>query len=249
MGIRKTNMSEVRRIAKAFLMIDPVKTQFSPLVVIHPFTNTGVVPLRKGKEIELVDISDNKANLRRWQKDVTEAIDKESNPHVIQIMMNKSYGLIFLHYAKSYLSNQDYSEMLSNAWIQAENPNSDINVSKSELKQMFSYADSEYLMSDEERDELARLDSPVTVYRGVTSYNSDNIRAMSWTLNYGTAEWFSKRFGEDGTVYEAQISKEHIYALFNRRNESEIILNPNYLSEIQEIGEGMNENISMGGIS
>ncbi len=88
MGMRKTNMSEVRRIARAFLMIDPVKTQFSPLVVIHPFTNTGIVPLRKGKEIELVDISDNKDNLRRWQKDVTEAIDKESNPHVIQIIYN-----------------------------------------------------------------------------------------------------------------------------------------------------------------
>lgn len=38
MGIRETNMDEVRRIAKTFLMIDYVKTPFSPIVVIHPFT-------------------------------------------------------------------------------------------------------------------------------------------------------------------------------------------------------------------
>ena len=60
--------------------------------------------------------------------------------------------------------------MLCSAWISAENPNSDINVSKSELKQMFSYADPEYLMDDEEREQPDKLDSPVTVYRGVTSH-------------------------------------------------------------------------------
>ena len=75
------------------------------------------------------------------------------------------------------------------------------------------------------------------------------LRALSWTLNYDTAEWFSKRFGEDGTVYEAQIPKEHIYALFNGRNESEIILNPNYLTEIQEAGEGVSDSLTIGGLS
>ena len=249
MGIRETNMDEVRRIAKTFLMIDYVKTPFSPIVVIHPFTNSGVVPVREGDGIRLVDITKDKNDFKAWQKDVTEAIENESNPHVIQMMMNKSYGLVFLHYAKNYLSHKDYSEMLCSAWISAENPNSDINVSKSELKQMFSYADPEYLMDDEEREQLDQLDSPVTVYRGVTSHNADNIRALSWTLNYDTAEWFSKRFGEDGTVYEAQIPKEHIYALFNGRNESEIILNPNYLTEIQEAGEGVSDSLTIGGLS
>ena len=60
MGIRETNMDEVRRIAKTFLMIDYVKTPFSPLVVIHPFTNSGVVPVREGDGIRLVDITKDK---------------------------------------------------------------------------------------------------------------------------------------------------------------------------------------------
>ena len=93
MGIRETNMDEVRRIAKTFLMIDYVKTPFSPLVVIHPFTNSGVVPVREGDGIRLVDITKDKNDFKAWQKDVTEAIENESNPHVIQMMMNKSYSM------------------------------------------------------------------------------------------------------------------------------------------------------------
>lgn len=249
MGKRSTKMEEIRRIAKTFLMIDPVKSEFSPMVVIHPFTNSGIVPVKEGKELRLVDITKDRKDLKAWQKDVSKAIDSESNPHLIQMMMNKSYGLVFLHYAKSYLSEKDFSEMLCSAWISAENPNSDINVSPSELLELFSYADPEYLMDDNEQKQLAALDSPVTVYRGVTSFNAENIRAMSWSLDYDKAEWFSKRFGEEGTVYEAKIPKDHILALFNGRNESEIILNPNYLEEIQEIGEGTDESLSMGGIS
>lgn len=136
-----------------------------------------------------------------------------------KIYEEKDFNCVYCLYHEKR-SGCMYSEMLFSAWISAENPNSDINVSKSELKQMFSYANPEYLMDDEEREQLDQLDSPVTVYRGVTSHNADNIRALSWTLNYDTAEWFSKRFGEDGTVYDAQIPKEYIYALFNGRNES-----------------------------
>lgn len=80
---------------------------------------------------------------------------------------------------------------------------------------MFKDADPQVLMDGEEQKQLTELDDIVTVYRGVTSYNAKNIKALSWTLEQKTAEWFAHRFGEDGTVYEAQIPKQHIYALFN----------------------------------
>lgn len=74
-------------------------------------------------------------------------------------------------------------------------------------------------------------------YRGVTSYNAKNIKALSWTLDRDTAEWFAYRFGEEGTVYEAQIQKEHILAFFNGRNESEVVVDPKYLEQIMESPE------------
>ena len=45
-------------------------------------------------------------------------------------------------------------------------------------------------------------------------------------------------------VYEAQIDKEHIYAVFNGRNESEVVLDPQYLTDITE-GEDMTSDFSL----
>lgn len=81
------------------------------------------------------------------------------------------------------------------------------------------------------------LEDTVTVYRGVTSYNAKNIKALSWTLDRETAEWFAHRFGEEGTIYEAQVRKEHILALFTGRNESEVIVDPRHLEQIMESPE------------
>ena len=38
-------------------------------------------------------------------------------------------------------------------------------------------------------------------------------------------------------MYEAQIKKSHVYALFSGRNESEIIVDPKYLMDITEYEE------------
>ena len=89
-------------------------------------------------------------------------------------------------------------------------------------------------MNQEERAAYKSLEDIVTVYRGVTSYNVKNVKALSWTLDRDTAEWFAHRFGEEGTVYEAQIPKEHILAYFNGRNESEVVVDPKYLEQIME---------------
>ena len=53
-------------------------------------------------------------------------------------------------------------------------------------------------------------------------------------LDRDTAEWFAHRFGEDGTVYEAQIAKAHILAVFLGRTEWEVVVDPKYLEQVQE---------------
>lgn len=97
--------------------------------------------------------------------------------------------------------------------------NRDAEVSHTQLTEMFRHSDPAALMDEAEQAQLAELDDTVTVYRGVTTINSDNLLALSWTLDYETADWFARRFDEDGTVYKAQIDKEHIFALFNGRDE------------------------------
>lgn len=115
--------------------------------------------------------------------------------------------------------------------------NRDAEVSHTQLTEMFRHSDPAALMDEAEQAQLAELDDTVTVYRGVTTINSDNLLALSWTLDYETADWFARRFDEDGTVYKAQIDKEHIFALFNGRDESEVVLDPKYLKDITQAQE------------
>lgn len=84
---------------------------------------------------------------------------------------------------------------------------------------------------------LQELDDTVTVYRGVRSERPGSIKAMSWTLSRETAQWFANRYGKAGTVYEAAIEKKHIHALFLGRNESEVIVDPKYLTDITPVQE------------
>lgn len=61
------------------------------------------------------------------------------------------------------------------------------------------------------------------------------MRALSWTLDENVAQWFAQRYGEQGTVYQAQIHKDHIYAIFTGRNESEVIVDPKHLINIEPV--------------
>lgn len=235
--LHETNLNQVKTVAGALLLTDINETEFSPAIVQHPFTSSGITAVQRNGGLITLDIVQSKDDLRIWRAFMSERIRNAENAFEVYNMINKPYALTFLKFASPYLSKADFSELLADAWIRSENPNNDPNLSKSKLISMFKDADPAVLMDESEYKELKALDNPVTVYRGVTFHNAKNVRALSWTLDYGVAEWFSKRFDEDGTVYEAQINKEHILALFNGRNESEVIVDPKYLMDIEQAQE------------
>ncbi|MBE6789255.1 MAG: hypothetical protein E7539_06300 [Ruminococcaceae bacterium] len=242
---KETNMAGVKSVAKALLMLDIHLTDYSPVIVQHPFTSSGMVEAPTENGLAMLDITQGDENLSAWRGLMAKQIDQAKNAYHIYMMLNKPYALSFLSLAEPHLSQKDFSEILADAWIRSENPNMDKNFVKKSLVDMFKKADQSILMDGEEREMFDSFDDTVTIYRGVTSYNAKNIKALSWTTDYQTAEWFAHRFGEEGTVYEAQISKEHILAFFNGRNESEVIVDPKYLTDIteaQEMGNGMTMN-------
>lgn len=100
---------------------------------------------------------------------------------------------------------------------------------------MFRSIDPQKLMDEEERELFQSLDDVVTVYRGVPPHNDQNVKALSWTLDREVAEWFAHRYGENGTVYEAQIEKENIHAVFLGRNEEEVIVDPERLMGLSQL--------------
>lgn len=235
---RETDLHEVKLTAHCLLDVKIQPTAFSPAVVSHPFTNSGISALcNKDGTFSVIDLMNNSDDCAMWRKMVGEQIDRAETVHQIFGMLNPPYYLTFLKFTTSALSPKDLGELLSIAWTQTECPNQDCNISRSELLALFKSVSPECLMNDDEQQVFDALDDSVTVYRGVTSYNRKNIHALSWTLDRRTAVWFAHRFGEEGTVYEAQIKKEHIYAYFSGRNESEVIVDPRYLEQITESPE------------
>ncbi len=232
----ETDLNEIKSLARMLVMLDVQDTEYTPLIVKHPFTDSGIVAYRtENCEIVQADITKDSDALDKWRQSIIGHINECKSAHEISFMITKSYSLAFLRYAVPYLSTKELSEMLSDMWVRTEAPNNDPNLGKGKLLTLFKESNPQYLMEKYEYDFFKSLDDTVTVYRGVTSHNTKNIKALSWTLSYDTADWFAHRFGEDGTVYEAKIDREHIYAYFNRRNEDEVIVDPKYLFDITEI--------------
>jgi len=229
----QTNMQEVKCVAKWLLFTDVHTTEYSPMIVHHPFASSGFMILPGTNEI--LDITASMESREKWRDYLGKKIDEAKSAYEIFLMLNKTYALTFIKYAKDGLSAAEFSEILADAWIKAEAPNMDVNVSKMELVELFSQADKKSLMTEAEQKRFADLTETVTVYRGVTSYNAKNVRALSWTLDRSKAELFAHRFSEDGNVYQAQINKADILAIFTSRNESEVVLNPRKLQQLKAV--------------
>lgn len=86
-----------------------------------------------------------------------------------------------------------------------------------------------------DEDELAifhQLPERITVYRGVTSVNSKDLKVFSWTLSPKRAKWFAARFNDKvQKVFQAELPKEGALAYFS--DEEEIIANPFMLENIK----------------
>ncbi len=229
---KTTDMEGVRLVAKGLLSSEIYDTEYAPFIISHPFANSGIVFLPGKNGQEMLDITSSEENRMRWRKYLDKHINQAESVFQICCMMNKPYLLTFLKYAQPHIEKKEFAQLLGLCWIQTEAPNQDANVSQKEFVEMFQKASAEDLMNLDERRKLAELPDELEIYRGVTEKNQENILAMSWTMKQETAEWFAKRFGSKGKVYRAKVRKEDILALFNGRNESEVIVDPKNLKEI-----------------
>lgn len=243
-----TNLEAVKFLAHALLQFDIEQTTYAPIVVKHPFTDSGIAAIYGADgALTISNLLEKPAELALWRKQIGEQIDQAENAVQIYAMITKSYAFGFLKYAKEYLSDKDLGTITADAWINTESPGNDPNFGQKGLCKLFRSIEPSLLMDNEEYESFLALEDPVTIYRGVTSKNAQNINGMSWTLDRKTAEWFSQRFGDEGCVYEAQIPKQYVYALFNGRGESEVVVNPRHLTEITQV-QAM-EYQTMGGLS
>ena len=114
---KETDLGGVKAIAKTLLMTAVNQTPYSPMLVQHPFTSTGLIPFptEMNKGFQPVDITLNEDNLKIWRESVSQIIDEAENPYHIYMLLNPPYALTFLKLASPCLSRKDFSEILATA--------------------------------------------------------------------------------------------------------------------------------------
>lgn len=80
---KQTNLAEVKLTALALLSTEINETPYSPMIVKHPFTDTGVSATPDGKDgVEMIDLTEDDAQLR-WRQSMARQIDKADNAYAI----------------------------------------------------------------------------------------------------------------------------------------------------------------------
>ncbi len=200
----------------------------------HPlFTSFGTIDMdEKDDSKRLVKIDD--GNFERLKEQryayMEKQLQKDDGLFGLFIQIHKPYRIPVLMRISEELTNKEFSEMLIDLWVDTEFPHEN---GTDLMLLLFTKADKKYLMSKEELEALDKMNDMIVVYRGLQ--NNATERALSWTTDKQTAIWFATRFDRKGRVLKAKIQKKHIFAYKQDRNESEIILNPNYLRNTKEI--------------
>jgi len=83
-----------------------------------------------------------------------------------------------------------------------------------------------------ELDKISDKDD-IVIYRGVGKYSNPIDKAYSWTLNLRIADTFANHYENTGTVYSATVKKSKVVDLIDNRHESEIIVRPEDVENIE----------------
>ncbi len=224
---KHTNLKKIIEIAISFLYLE-LKPTGIYCFVTHPFTQSvAVANMDRNTTRYLLDLN-NPDDYDIWISQMKKRFENITNISELFLYLTKPYILTFLKYIKPYLSQDDFSMLLSNHWKCIEQISLDTNVTSRLLVSWFKQCNPNILMSDSERQTIQELPDMVTLYRGVTSYNNKQKRALSWTLDKNIAEWFAHRYQtNDGEVWTIIVPKSAILCYFgDNSSEEEIILNP-----------------------
>ena len=176
------------------------------------------------------------------QELLNEAINQE-NWDAVYMLLSKPYRLSWLEENYDLITDEKaYYEFLKDAYVDSEFPMSGF-YEYEDLLKLFWHKNYPKLMMD--KDELAfynQLPNELTIWRGIRvedELDEENI-GFSFTLDKEKAEWFAKRFSQDGRgtpmLIEAKVKKDKILSVFLNRGEEEVLVSPDNIN-IKEITE------------
>lgn len=76
---RATDMEGARLVAKGLLSTEIHDNEYAPLIISHPFANSGIVFLPGKNEQEMLDITSSEENRIRWRKYLNKCIEQAAS--------------------------------------------------------------------------------------------------------------------------------------------------------------------------
>lgn len=154
---------------------------------------------------------------------ILDRINSFSLPFIYDMILD-DYKLTWFQLCKDYMSREDFAYYLKHSWLDEEDPNQDPTVDREEVLRYFRQADKHYLMNPSDLAYYQNLPSTLTIYRGVSPHRAKY--GLSWTADQDMAMWFKKRYenSSQGQLLTAVISKKHVLAYIDERNEHELIV-------------------------
>jgi hypothetical protein len=139
----------------------------------------------------------------------------------------------------SKMSDEEYWKELGDIWCQIENPFRYLFM----LPSLFNPKTRGprkrcLLMNDLERAAFETLPDKLTIYRGCAESNR---LGFSWSIDREQGEWFARRCGlgsrnkSGALLLICECCKSNVIALFTRRNEAEIVANPDHVKIVDSV--------------
>ena len=209
--MKKSDLASIKTVSKSMIYADVQETKFSPIIVKHPYTDSGIIAYKTNNKTEFISLLDTSnpnydQALKQWQSQITHCIDAAQSPLTLYCLITKSYRLSWLKQIEPYLRIDDLSNLLINIWTSIEYTSSNTIYSKKEFIRLFSRADPKELMDTEEYETFISIPPVVTVYRGIHLKPTDTlntrrnkVQGLSWTLDKQVAVYFSTRYQKNHT--------------------------------------------------
>jgi hypothetical protein len=133
--------------------------------------------------------------------------------------------LLFDWWSSGQLTVEDLRALMPDAWQMSEGPQEKLGVAA----WVFLFRCAGFI-SDANHPQPRE---PLTIYRGATWGRR---RGMAWTTDREKAEWFANRFSvlREALVYEITVGPEVVLALFDGRNEAEVVVEPAKLPPVRK---------------
>lgn len=218
--LKETDMVAVRNVAIDLLYEEPYRDKYG--LVVHPFLSDELNCVNG----QVFNIFENASLLEEWQEKRAKLICT-LNIDTLSCAVTTRCRLYFFEEIIPFLSKKDFSKLLGNSYTFGELGG----ILQSTTLEWFENADKESLMYESERCFYNSLPDEVVIYRGAKS--KEGASGTSWSVDVDIAHKFARRFSTNGFVFKAKVKKSDILAYFDRREEAEVIVNPEKISEIE----------------